>query len=153
MPRNLISNLLGLVGAIAGGVLGFYTFGWLLDHGFLGLMIPGAILGLGCSLLARHPSIARGVLCGAAALALSLFADWWFEPFNADASWQFYLSHVMDLGPVRLLMIGIGSFIAYWVGKDAGIRGYARPSRPPARPAQAPEQARADDERPSSGGE
>src|SRR4051812_48586624 len=29
MPRHLISNLLGLLGAIIGGVLGFYTFQWL----------------------------------------------------------------------------------------------------------------------------
>ena len=50
MPRLLISNMLGLVGALLGGVLGFYTFGWVLEHGFLGLMIPGALLGLGCSL-------------------------------------------------------------------------------------------------------
>ena len=53
MSRYLISNLLGLVGAIAGGVLGFYTFGWLSRQGFYGLIIPGAFLGLGCSLLAR----------------------------------------------------------------------------------------------------
>ena len=26
MPRYLVSNLLGLVGAVIGGVLGFYTF-------------------------------------------------------------------------------------------------------------------------------
>ena len=52
MSRHLIiSNVLGLVGAIVGGVLGFYTFGWLLSYGFYGLMIPGAFLGLGCSLL------------------------------------------------------------------------------------------------------
>ena len=61
MARHLISNLLGLVGAIIGGVLGFYTFGWLFEHGFYGLMIPGALLGLGCSLLAQHPSSTRGL--------------------------------------------------------------------------------------------
>ena len=42
----------------------------------MGLMIPGAFLGLGCSLLARHPSIVRGVFCGIAALGLSLFTEW-----------------------------------------------------------------------------
>src|SRR5262245_5765572 len=108
MPRHLISNMLGLLGAILGGVLGFYTFGWVLEHGFLGLMIPGALLGLGCSLLARHTSIARGVFCAIAALALSLFADWWFEPFNADTSLQYFLLHVSDLGPIRLLMLVFG---------------------------------------------
>src|SRR6516165_3133760 len=127
MPRHLISNLLGLAGAIVGAVIGFYTFGWLLEHGFLGLMVPGALLGLGCSLLARHPSIPRGALCAVAALGLSFFADWWFEPFNPDPSLKYFLAHALDLGPVRLLMIGIGTVIAYWIGKDAGFRGYARP--------------------------
>jgi hypothetical protein len=81
MMRLVISNLLGLAGAAAGGVLGFYTFGWLVGHGFYGLMIPGAFLGFGCSVLARHSSVARGVVCGVAALALALFAEWRFLPF------------------------------------------------------------------------
>jgi len=153
MPRHLVSNLLGLAGAIAGGVAGFYTFGWLWEHGFLGLMVPGALLGLGCSLLARHPSIVRGVFCAIAALGLSLYADWSFEPFVADGSLQYFLLHAMDLGPVRLLMIGIGSLIAYWVGKDAGVRGYTRFSQPPVRPAQDREPVRGEEERPNPGGE
>ena len=61
-----------------GGVLGFYTFRWLLGQGFYGLMIPGAFLGLGCSLLAQHPSVVRGVFCGIAAFALSQFTEWYF---------------------------------------------------------------------------
>ncbi len=65
MKRSLISNLLGLVGAAVGGVLGFYTFGWLEDHGFYGLAIPGAFLGLGCGLLAQHRSSARAGSCAA----------------------------------------------------------------------------------------
>jgi hypothetical protein len=150
MPRHLISNLLGLVGAIVGGVLGFYTFGWLLEHGFLGLMIPGALLGLGCSLLARHTSIVRGAFCAIAALGLSFLSDWWFEPFNADASLPYFLSHTMDLGPIRLLMIGFGSLIAYWVGKDSGIRGYTRFSQPPVRPDPDRGPAKADDQRANS---
>jgi hypothetical protein len=75
MPRHLVSNLLGLVGAIVGGVLGFYTFGWLVYYGFYGLMIPGAFLGLGCSLAASHPSTTRGILCGIAAIGLAVFTE------------------------------------------------------------------------------
>ncbi len=59
MLRLVISNLLGLAGAAVGGVLGFYIFGWMFERGWYGLMIPGAFLGLGCSMLARHPSLAR----------------------------------------------------------------------------------------------
>jgi hypothetical protein len=129
MMRLVISNLLGLAGAAAGGVLGFYTFGWLVGHGFYGLMIPGAFLGFGCSVLARHSSVARGVVCGVAALALALFAEWRFLPFVADSSFQYFLGHVKDLSPVTFLMLAIGTVIAFWVGKDAGVRGYARARR------------------------
>ncbi len=152
MPRNLISNLLGLLGAIIGGVAGFYTFQWLWGHGFYGLMIPGAFLGLGCSLLARHPSIGRGVACGISALGLSLFTEWYFSWFKDDPSFRYFLMHVKDLSPVTLLMIGIGSLIAYWVGKDGGFRGYSRPGPLPYRPAQHGEQPTAADKPPNPGG-
>ena len=65
MKRQLISNLLGLVGAAVGGVVGFYTFGWLEHYGFYGLAIPGSFLGLGCGLLAQHRSCEPAV-CSAA---------------------------------------------------------------------------------------
>jgi hypothetical protein len=134
MPRHLISNLLGLVGAIVGGVLGFYTFGWLLSYGFYGLMIPGAFLGLGCSLLARHPSTIRGVLCGVAGLGLAIFSEWKFRPFAADESLSYLLTHLTSLTPVTLLMIGVGAAIAFWVGRDSGIR-WTTPLGGPSRPA------------------
>ena len=125
MPRRIISNLLGLVGAMIGGVLGFYTFGWLIGQGFYGLMIPGALLGLGCSLLAQHPSTIRGIICGVAALGLGLYTEWSFWPFNADESLSYFLKNVSSLKPVTLLMIGVGTIVAYWVGGDAGVPGYS----------------------------
>ncbi len=120
MSRYVLSNCLGVVGAVLGGVLGFYTFKWLWGHGFYGLIIPGAFLGFGCSLLARHRSTARGVVCAVAAVGLSLFTEWQFSPFVKDDSFQYFFTHVHDLSPVTLLMIGVGTFVAYWVGKDAG---------------------------------
>jgi hypothetical protein len=123
MRRLLISNLLGLVGAIIGGVLGFYTFAWLEDKGFYGLAIPGAFLGLGCGLLAHHHSIPRGILCAVGALGLSLFTEWKFHHFLVDNSFSFMVTHLTDKSPVTLLMIGLGTIIAYWVGKDGGFRG------------------------------
>jgi hypothetical protein len=137
MPRHLISNLLGLVGAIVGGVLGFYTFGWLVGHGFYGLMIPGAFLGLGCGLSAQHPSLPRGILCGVAAVFLALFTEWWYFTHAAfeDSSFSYLLTHFTSLGSVTLLMTGIGALIAFWVAKDAGFRWMPEGRRP------APDQA------------
>jgi hypothetical protein len=133
MPRYVISNLLGLVGAIVGGVLGFYTFGWLLSYGFYGLMIPGAFLGLGCSLLARHPSIIRGILCGTAGLALAIFAEWYYRPWNADSSFSYFMTNLTSLSPVTFVMLGVGTLIAFWVGKDAVFR-FSSPIGGPSRP-------------------
>jgi hypothetical protein len=132
MARYVISNLLGLVGAIIGGVLGFYTFRWLFEHGFYGLMIPGALVGLGCSLLAQHPSSARGLLCGAAALGLGIFTEWKFRPFAADESFSYFMSHLTQLSPVTYLMLGVGTVISGWIGGDAGFGGGRATFRKPA---------------------
>src|SRR5947199_207594 len=78
---RIISNVLGLIGAAAGGVFGHLLFWWIVRQGFYALILPGGMLGLGCGLLARHPSRARGVVCGVAGLALGLFTDWTFEKF------------------------------------------------------------------------
>jgi hypothetical protein len=121
MPRYLISNVLGVVGAVIGGVLGFYIFRWLFGQGFYGLMIPGALLGLGCSLLAQHPSTARGLICGAAALCLGLYTEWHFRPFAADDTFTYFVHHLNQLTPVTYLMIGVGTIIAAWIGGDAGF--------------------------------
>jgi hypothetical protein len=121
MSRYLISNLLGLVGAIAGGVLGFYTFRWLLGQGFYGLIIPGAFLGLGCSVLARHPSVVRGVSCGIAAFALSQFTDWYFT--LTDDSFLDFVRNGKTLTPVTMLMSVVATLVAFWLGGDAGFPG------------------------------
>jgi nitrogen fixation-related uncharacterized protein len=121
MPRHLISNLLGLVGAVIGGTVGFYTFLWLLKQGFYGLIVPGAFLGLGCSLLASHHSVVRGILCGVAAFGLSQFADWYCT--ITDDSLVDFIRHGKTLTPVTLLMTGVATIVAYWTGADGGFRG------------------------------
>ena len=97
MSRYLISNLLGLVGAALGGVAGFYVYRWILNQGFIGGMIPGAFLGLGCSLLARHPSLARGVVCGVAGLMLGFFTDW-YTNVTQQTFWE-YLRDIEERQP------------------------------------------------------
>ncbi len=127
MSRRILSHFLGLVGAVLGGVLGFYTFEWLEKQSLYGLAIPGSFLGLGCGLLAQHRSVARGIVCAIAALGLSLFTEWWFHPFVNDRvpdaqSFTYMLRHLNDLRPATLLMIGLATVIAYWVGQDAGFQ-------------------------------
>jgi hypothetical protein len=132
MPRHLVSNLLGLVGAVIGGTVGFYTFLWLLKQGYYGLIIPGAFLGLGCSLLANHRSVTRGIVCGVAAFALSQFADWYCT--ITDNTFFDFIRNGKTLTPVTMLMTGVATFVAFWTGADAGFRGLSPRGREP-RPA------------------
>jgi hypothetical protein len=129
--RQFAGQLLSLVGASAGGVLGYYTFGWIYHYGFYGMMVPGALLGLGCGLLAPAPSQLRGAVCAAAAVALGLFTEWRFFPFVDDPSLGYFLGKVASLTPVTLGMIAGGAFFAYWFGKDAGFRLLPGRSRGP----------------------
>ncbi len=132
MNRAWIAHSRGLVGAILGGALGFYTFRWLYDQNFYGLVVPGAFLGLGCGLLAGKPSTARGIACGLAGIVLAIYTEWRFWPFENDTSFLYFCTHISQLKPVTLLMTGIGGAMAYWLGKDSGpLR--LKPS-PPATP-------------------
>ncbi len=133
MSRPIISNLLGLLGAAVGGGLGFILFGQLLKVNLYGLILPGALLGLGCNALARHPSTIRGIVCALGALVLSLAAEWFFRPFAADSSLSFFLTHLSDLnqGWYAYAMIVLGVGFAFWWGRDYHLwaAGTPRPSR------------------------
>jgi hypothetical protein len=125
---RVVSTVLGLVGAAAGGALGFWAFGWALNQGFYALVLPGGLLGLGCSLLARHPSTPRGIVCGVAGLALGLFTEWWHAPFKDDSRFSYFLAHVPNLQGLTLLMLLVGTLAAFWLGKDAALgRSVASP--------------------------
>ena len=119
---RIVSIALGLVGAVAGGALGFFLFGWALRQGFYAMILPGGLLGIGCALLSRHPSVPRGIACGVAALGLGVFTEWWYRPFGADKSLSYFLAHIgqLDAPGITYLMIGLGTLIAAWAGKDAG---------------------------------
>lgn len=131
MSGTAISNLLGLVGAAIGGLVGFLAFEWIVDQGLYAMILPGALLGLGAGLLARHESKARGLVCAGAALILGLFAEWHAFPFVADASPGYFLGHLHELKPITWIMIGLGVFFAYRWGGEA-FRPGPRTEQPPA---------------------
>src|SRR5690242_11668748 len=119
MRNPVVSNLLGLIGGAIGGVLGYVLFSWVVDQGVYGLMIPGALLGLGCSLLSGHRSVMRGLICGVAAVVLGMYSEWRHWPFVADKSFPFLISHYHEKQPITLLMTVLGGVFGFWMGKDA----------------------------------
>jgi hypothetical protein len=106
-------NLLVLLGAVMGGVVGYFAFIWIAKQGFYGLILPGGLLGFGAS-LRWNRSTPLCVLCGILALALGFFSEWRFAPFIADASLGYFASHIHQLRPITLIMIAAGAFIGFW---------------------------------------
>ena len=119
--EHVSDNLRAVIGGAVGAVVGYRLFFWLIDQGFYGMMIPGALLGLGSGLLARRPSRVRGVVCGLAGLALGIYTEWRYASFAADESLRFLVVHLADKTPMKLLMIGLGAVFAVWLGKDGGF--------------------------------
>ncbi len=131
MSGTAISNLLGLVGAAIGGLVGVLAFEWILRQDFYAMILPGAMLGFGAELLARHRSRARGIACALAALILGIFAEWRAFPWAVDTSLGYFLGHLQELRPITWLMIAVGTFLAYRWGGDSFRPGLG-PDRPPA---------------------
>ncbi len=112
--------LIGLLGAIVGGAMGYFVYKWALSQGFYALVVPGAFLGFGFGSAARRSHLVFGILCFVLALGLSLFAEWSTWPFKADGSWWYFLTHLDQLKPLTWVMIGVGSIIAFTLGRGRG---------------------------------
>jgi len=121
MINRVMSTMMGVIGGIVGGVFGFVLFFWIIKQGFYAMVLPGASVGLGCGLLARHRSTPRGVACAIAALLLGLYTEWRYMPFIADDRFGFLVTHFYSLRPITLVMIGLGTALAYYLGKEAGF--------------------------------
>jgi hypothetical protein len=107
-------NLLALGGALVGGVLGYFAFFWIVRQGLYGLILPGALVGLGAGIVANR-SVWVAVVCGLMAIGVGLFTEYRFAPFVDDESFSFFLANVQHKQPVTLLMICVGGFIGFWI--------------------------------------
>ena len=106
-------QVLALIGAMVGGLIGYFGFLWIAHQGFYALVLPGGLLGLGASLF---PTRSTGVciLCSVLALALGFLAEWQFAPFIVDRSLGYFLTHIHQLKPITLIMIATGTLIGFW---------------------------------------
>ena len=107
-------DMLALLGAVVGGLIGHVAFFWLVDHGFYALILPGGLCGLGAG-LSKSRWKPVPVLCAILATGFGLFTEWRFEPFAANPGFLYFLLHAYDLHLITLVLIGIGAGISYWV--------------------------------------
>ena len=106
-------KLLLFMGALAGGLAGYFLFFWILRQGFYGIILPGCLLGFGAGLFPSR-SVGACVACGVLALGLGLFAEWRSAPFIKDPSLLYFISHIHDLKPITLLMILVGGIVGFY---------------------------------------
>lgn len=106
---------LASVGAVVGGVAGWFLFFWATRQGFYALALPGAGIGIGGGYLVRGRSVPFAVVCGIAGVIVGTLAEWRFAPFIKDAGLGYFLGHLHELKPITLLFIALGGFISFWV--------------------------------------
>ena len=112
-----VNLFLGLIGAIVGAAVGYFAYKWGLSQGFDAAVVPGALLGFGFALAARSPRLEFGILCAVLALLFSLYVEWSFWPFTKDGSFGYFLTHLHQLKPMKILMILVGVYLAFSIGK------------------------------------
>jgi hypothetical protein len=101
-----------LMGAVAGGLVGYFGFLWIARQGFYALVLPGGLVGVGASLF-QNKSIRLCVVCGLLALVLGFLAEWQFAPFIKDGNFGYFLTHIYQLKPITLIMIGAGALVGF----------------------------------------
>lgn len=107
-------DILVLMGAGLGGLLGYLAFFWVARQGYYGLVLPGGLLGLGAGLFPARSKLVAG-LCGLMALLLGFFTEWRFAPFQDDGSLGYFVAHLYELKPITLIMIAAGTFLGCWL--------------------------------------
>lgn len=106
-------DLLALIYAAIGGVVGHFAFGWILQQGFYAVMLPGGLLGVGAG-FAKSRTLVVPILCGVAATLLGFYSEWSFRPFIVDGSLEFFVKNIGQLMPITLIMIALGGFLGFW---------------------------------------
>ena len=104
---------LGLLGAAIGGTVGYFAFFWIASQGFYAIIIPPVLLGLTAGYLARRRSIPLAIICAVAGLALGLYTEWRYLPFAKDDSLLYFITHVHQKPPIKLLLLALGVFMCY----------------------------------------
>lgn len=106
-----------ILGAVVGAILGYLGFYMLWQLDLYAMVVPGALIGLGCGAQAGGKSAALGLVAGVFGLLFSLFIEWHFFPFSEDNSLGFFARNVMELPSNTKVFIAAGTFAAFWFGR------------------------------------
>jgi len=122
--------MLGLVGAVGGGVLGYFLFMVIVRQGFYAIVLPGALVGIGCGALSGRKSNTLGIICGILGLIAGILAEWRFAPFIADKSLFYFLRHIHELTRFTQVLILLGAVFGFWFGRGRKGGAWLRKQNP-----------------------
>jgi hypothetical protein len=114
---------LGLAAGLAGGIGGHFLFLWIVGQGFYALVLPGAFVGLAYGLVVKRRCPPFAIACGVLALLAGIVSEWRLSPFLADAGFGYFLTHLHQLRPLTMIMIGLGAAISLRVAWGSRRRG------------------------------
>lgn len=124
-------TLLYLACGAIGGLVGYAAFFWLWRQGLYAIVLPGALLGLGCGLFAQRSSWTMGLVAGLAGLLLGLFTEWRF--MGGEMGFWEFLGSAGQLQRSTQVLIILGGLFAAWFGRgrnDPVFRRRPLESRP-----------------------
>lgn len=120
--KNAVGDVFTVVFGCIGAALGYMGFVWLMGQGYYALALPGGAAGLVAG-IPRSRTLVAPILCGIVAVGAGLIAEYRFAPFLADQSPSYFLSHVTDLRPATMVLIGVGGVIGFWIPFRRRMRG------------------------------
>ena len=107
----------GTIGALLGAAIGGFVFFVLHDRGWYGLMIPGALTGLGFGLCSKRSFFSAGLFCAMIGLVVMLWCEWQILPKFKDKEFAEFLRVVPRLDSGTKIMLAAGTIFAFWFGK------------------------------------
>lgn len=107
----------GIIGAVLGAAIGIYVFFLLYDNGMYGLMIPGALTGLGFGLLSRRTFWSAGLLCAVLGLLVMLWCEWQLAVDFKDQEVGEFIKVIPKLDTSTKVMLALGTLFAFWFGR------------------------------------
>ncbi len=114
-PNPTLAIVRGLIGMAVGGVLGVVGFNWIVRQGFYAIILPGMLAGAGCRVLAPRRLLILSIVCAVFSVILGLYAEWQAFPFTRDNSLMYFITHIHQLKPITLILIGLGGFFGFWI--------------------------------------
>jgi hypothetical protein len=117
-------NAFALLGALVGGIIGYFAFFWVWRQGLYGIALPGTFLGIGAGAV-KNRSILVPIVAGIAAALLGIFTEWKAAPMIADPSFGYFITHLHDVQQLSLIMIALGAAVGFYMPFSSRVKNGA----------------------------